>query len=130
MKKNIVREEIIEKLIHFMQNDNNFDLSVIPEHDLVQSYPNREKLLNFVDGLIPFVKSFSKNKEKKKIPKWNYFDKNIRVDIEHIRSTQFLVDCNGTYSVCTIDYNADEERFYFKDDNYLEITPHRFKIIS
>jgi len=43
---------------------------------------------------------------------------------------QYLCDSRGIYSVCRVAFDEDENRLYFKDDNYLEVVPDRYMRIN
>jgi hypothetical protein len=62
--------------------------------------------------------------------KWEWVDIKLGVPEKSDELKQYLCDDSGIYSVCTVEFDEEEDRNYFRDDNYLEVHPDRYKLIN
>lgn len=60
---------------------------------------------------------------------WEWIDISNGVPDQSEELKQYLCDDSGIYSVCTVEFDEEEGRSYFMDDNYLAVVPDRYRLL-
>lgn len=62
--------------------------------------------------------------------KWDWIDIRQGMPDKSESLKQYLCDDGGLYSVCTVEFDEEANRAYFRDNDCLEVVPCRYKLIE